>query len=59
MFLFRAWGHAALPIISGGSLSVPVMFVHSIKLNLSLEFRYLEPHTVSALNVYVLSARAV
>ena len=57
-FVFRTWGHAALLIISGGSLSVPVMLVHSMILNLSLELRYFEPLTVSALIAYVLLARA-
>ena len=58
-FLFRTWGHAALLINSGGSLSIPVMLVHSMRLNLSLEFRYFEPLTISALNTYVLLAKAL
>ena len=57
-FLFRAWGHEALLIISGGSLFV-VMLLYSMRLNLSLELRYFEPLTVSALNAYILLARAL
>ena len=38
-FLFRVAGLAALPIRCGGNLSLPVMFVHYMRFNLSLELR--------------------